>query len=121
MKVDIKNLKEFLNILNTLPDATDKSIYEALEITMGEIEKRAKMYVPVDTGYLRSDIKTRVGKKQLQGVIWNTAHYAVHVHETHRTKSHYLLRAILNNQKALAERIIQRMELMYKRGLTPRR
>ena len=57
---------------------------------MSKILTRAKQNAPVDTGRLRADIKAKVNKKELNGIIWNDVEYAVYVHEGHKTKSKYI-------------------------------
>ena len=115
--IDLKNSQEFINALYRFPGDIDKAIYEALNETMDNILRRAKQNAPVDTGRLRADIKAKVKKKELNGVIWNDVKYAIYVHEGHKTKSKYILRAIYDNQKAIQDRMQKKLELLTKRGL----
>jgi hypothetical protein len=115
--IDLKNSQEFINALYRFPGDIDKAIYEALNETMDNILRRAKQNAPVDTGRLRADIKEKVNHRELKGVIWNDVEYAIYVHEGHKTKSKYILRAIYDNQKAIQDRMQKKLELLTKRGL----
>jgi hypothetical protein len=115
--IDLKNSQEFINALYRFPGDIDKAIYEALNETMDNILRRAKQNAPVDTGRLRADIKEKVNQRELKGVIWNDVEYAIYVHEGHKTKSKYILRAIYDNQKAIQDRMQKKLELLTKRGL----
>jgi len=116
-RVELQNSQEFIDALYRFPGDLDRAIYEALNETMSKILTRAKQNAPVDTGRLRADIKAKVKKKELNGVIWNDVKYAIYVHEGHKTKSKYIERAIYNNQKAIQDRMQKKLELLTKRGL----
>jgi HK97 gp10 family phage protein len=120
VKIDCKNLPEFINLMNEYPSMTDKNIAECLEVLVKNVEMRAKQVAPVDTGRLRADIGVKMQRSGLEGVIFNTSNvkYAFYVHEgTRRMKGRPYIREAIFNLKATAQRLLQRNFLKKQRGL----
>ncbi len=75
-----------------------KAYDQIIEHITGEIQN---MRVPVLTGYLRSTVygETVIWAPIVEMQFGATASYASYVHETHRTRSGYISRAIEGNQE----------------------
>ena len=119
VEINRDELEEYQKILAQWGEATNEAIGEAMAEVLHNIVNRSKQYSPVDTGHLKRSIRlTRFDKKKLEGVVdTHDVEYALIVHETHKTKRHFILRAINNSEADAQARIAQRIELINKRGL----
>lgn len=67
---------------NKLPDLAAAALpfaREAVDRHAHEIESRAKVQAPVDTGYLRNSIHTKITNGGLTGIVHAAAEYAAYV------------------------------------------
>lgn len=76
--------EELRDDLDTLADAVNEKLYEAVETWSLLVESTAKQLAPVDTGRLRSSINSearRIGKDIVKGFIGSNLDYAPIIEE----------------------------------------
>jgi len=132
VSVEFIGLDEFRDIIRQSPKA---------------VQRRSKQFAPVQSGRLRTDIQSEVIENDMMGRVYNDVTYAIYVHEGTRPSPGRYVPAINARVKTgmhpgqrpqqymrqaldyvrgkssdiLANRIQKRLDLIAKRGLTPRR
>lgn len=96
VSIKIENLDEVQRFLKSRPVAIKNELNRAVKKTVVLIEREAKKRTPVDTGRLRTSIRSKTSGDK--GEVYTNVKYAVVVHENlrarHRTgEAKYLERA----------------------------
>lgn len=121
LNVKIENEKEVMEELKKYPELINKNLIDYIKLALMGIQRNAKMIAPVDTGRLKTDIRTdlRIQSNQIKGVIFNDVYYALFVHEgTSRMRARpYFKQAVENGARIELERVLKRDLLKKQRGL----
>lgn len=102
IKVEIKSVRE---AMRTFSIKSDTLIRVAVNATALELESESKKLAPVDTGNLRSSIKSQNKEQGLVSEVGSKVKYAKKVHETHPTKPNYLTDPLIDAERRLVKRL----------------
>jgi len=104
--LETKTLHDIERFLETRPKRTREELNKAVESTVNLVKRNARLKVPVDTGHLKSRIKSRTFESKLAGEVFSVVRYAIPVHENLRARhkiggAKYLKRAIDENKSKI--------------------
>lgn len=95
IKITIKNLDNLKSAFRSYPEIVAPLLRDASSKSAFEVERRAKILSPVDTGRLRASIATSLGimNKGITSIVSTNVFYAIYVHEgTRRMKKRPFMR-----------------------------
>ena len=83
IKITIKNLDNLKAAFGSYPEIVAPMLRDASSKSAFEVERRAKILSPVDTGRLRASIATSLGivNKGITSIVSTNVFYAIYVHE----------------------------------------
>lgn len=102
IKVEIKSVKQALKALSIKSDAL---VRIAVNATSLELESESKKLAPVDTGNLRSSIKSQNKEQGLISEVGSKVKYAKKVHDTHPTQPNFLTDPLIDAERRLLKRL----------------
>ena len=86
ISIRIENIEEIQRFLETRPERTREELNRAVQKTALLVKRRAKLKTPVDTGRLKTSIKSKTFKSKLAGEVFTEIRYAIPVHENLRAR-----------------------------------
>lgn len=86
ISIKIKNIDEIERFLESRPKRAREEFNSVVEKTALLVEGEAKRRTPVDTGRLKTSIKSKVFKNELEGEVFTEVRYAIPVHENLRAR-----------------------------------
>ena len=84
LSIEIKNINEVKKFIKSRPAETRKELDKAVQKTVLLVKGESKRRTPVDTGRLRTSIKTKT--RQLEGEVFTDVKYAIAVHENLKSR-----------------------------------
>lgn len=83
IKITIENLDNLKRAFGAYPEIVGPLLRDASMKSAFEVERRAKILSPVDTGRLRASIATSLGimNKGITSIVSTNVFYAIYVHE----------------------------------------
>ena len=83
ISIKIENLDKLKKAFGSYPEIVAPLLRDASSKSAFEVERRAKILSPVDTGRLRSSIATSLGimNKGITSIVSTNVFYAIYVHE----------------------------------------
>lgn len=110
--VEIKGIDKLVRKMQRLTDTKLVKAYDAaMAVTLAAVKHDSMANTPVDTGNLRASHHTKKTKATpigVSGKVWNSANYAIYVHEKTWTKlnsgKHKFLELAVQSSKAKIKR-----------------
>jgi len=86
ISIRIDNIDEIERFLESRPKRTREELNRAVEKTALLVEGEAARRTPVDTGHLKTSIRSKTFKDKLAGEVFTAVRYAIPVHENLRAR-----------------------------------
>ena len=86
ISIRIENIEEVQRFLESRPARTREELNRAVKKTALLVSGEAKRRTPVDTGRLKTSIKSKTSKRELAGEVFTEVRYAIPVHENLRAR-----------------------------------
>ena len=86
ISIRIENIEEVQRFLESRPRRTREELDRAVKKTALLVQGEAKRRTPVDTGRLKTSIKSKTFKSKLSGEVFTAVRYAIPVHENLRAR-----------------------------------
>lgn len=84
LSIKVKNIEKAKKLLKSRPTEVRKELDNTVRKTALIVQGEAKRRTPVDTGRLRTSIKTKTS--QLEGEVFTDVKYAIAVHENIKSR-----------------------------------
>lgn len=86
ISIRIENIEEVERFLKSRPKKTREELNRAVQKTALLVTGEAKRRTPVDTGRLKTSIRSKTFKSKLAGEVFTAVRYAIPVHENLRAR-----------------------------------
>lgn len=125
LKVDELSVRQFKKDLDNIAARLKEEAVKAVEARAKVVKTNAQAETPVRTGALRDSAfhSVKYALKQAKAYMGyaprgNTAyHYAIEVHELHRTKAKFLERAVHEESSVFLAEIVRNLKPLFRGGI----